>query len=61
MSVRSRGAARLQRGREIGGLHRLAGNIKCNKNNVETKIDKTNMDIKKYITLNKKIYFKKIF
>ena len=51
MSIRFSGGVRLQRGRGIGGLHGLAGNIKCNKNNVETKKDKTNKDIKKYIAL----------
>ena len=55
MSIRFSGGARLQRGRGIGGLHRLAKNIKCNKNNVEILKDKTNKDKKKYITSNRKL------
>ena len=55
MSIRFSWGARLQRGRGIRGLHRITGNIKCNKNNAETKKNKTNKDIKQYITLNKNL------
>ena len=61
MSIRFSGGARMQRGRGVGGLHRLAGNKRCKKNNVEAKKYKRSKDIKKYMRLNKNLNLKKIF
>ena len=51
----------MQRGRGVGGLHRLAGNKRCKKNNVEAKKYKRSKDIKKYVRLSKNLNLKKIF
>ena len=60
MSFRFSRGARLQRGRGVQQKFRLAGNKRCNKNNVETTKYKRSKNIKKYLTLNKNFNKKKI-